>query len=152
MTVSPRAMTLSKFALTTTAAAVTFIGMAATAHADPPVEIFQSPSGNVRCEITVNHKGVPYADCTVRDAAYATAADQCEIPGPVNPQFSIAQGDTADMSCVVNVAEPAWPTLDFGQTRSVATITCGSEPAGVTCTDTGTGRFFRISPEFYDLG
>ena len=43
-------------------------------------------------------------------------------------------------------------TLDFGQTRSVGTITCDSEESGVTCTDTATYHFFRVSPESYDLG
>ncbi|WP_156764930.1 hypothetical protein [Mycobacterium sp. 1081908.1] len=46
----------------------------------------------------------------------------------------------------------AWPALGFGQTRSLGTITCNSEPAGVTCTDAGTGHFFRVSRESYQLG
>ena len=31
-------------------------------------------------------------------------------------------------------------------------ITCDSEPSGVTCTDTSTGHFFRVSGESYQLG
>jgi hypothetical protein len=43
-------------------------------------------------------------------------------------------------------------TLDYGQTRSVGTITCSSEPSGVACTDSSTGHFFRVSQESYDVG
>jgi hypothetical protein len=44
------------------------------------------------------------------------------------------------------------PTLDYGQTHRVGSITCASEPSGVTCTDTSTGHFFRVSRESYQLG
>ena len=46
----------------------------------------------------------------------------------------------------------AFAPLAYGQTHTVDTITCGSEPPGVTCTDTGTGHFFRVSDESYQLG
>jgi len=31
-------------------------------------------------------------------------------------------------------------------------MTCDSEPSGMTCTDSSTGHFFRISRESYQLG
>ncbi len=43
-------------------------------------------------------------------------------------------------------------TLDYGQSMSYGVITCDSESAGVTCTDTGTGHFVRISRENFELG
>jgi hypothetical protein len=43
-------------------------------------------------------------------------------------------------------------TLDYGQTKSVGVMTCASEPSGVTCTDTSTGHFFRVSRDSYELG
>ncbi len=42
-------------------------------------------------------------------------------------------------------------TLQYGDTRSVASITCESKPNGITCTDSSTGLYFRISGESYDL-
>jgi hypothetical protein len=36
--------------------------------------------------------------------------------------------------------------------QSVGVITCDSEPAGMTCTDSSTGHFFRVSRESYQLG
>jgi hypothetical protein len=44
------------------------------------------------------------------------------------------------------------PTLEYGQTRSAGTITCDSEPSGMTCTDSTAGHFFRVSGESYQLG
>jgi len=44
------------------------------------------------------------------------------------------------------------PILDYGQTRSVGTLSCDSEPSGVTCTDSSTGHFFRVSSDSLQLG
>jgi hypothetical protein len=35
---------------------------------------------------------------------------------------------------------------------SIGAITCDSEPSGVTCTNSSTGHFFRVSRESYELG
>jgi hypothetical protein len=146
-------MTFTEVACTAAAIVATGIGLAATAHAEPDYQQFTSPSGNVKCEMTISYKGDPYANCVVRQAAYAAPAGTSDFPGAVNPQFSLGQGDTPKVSCVVaSDDKPAEFTLDFGQTRSVGTITCDSEETGVTCTDTATYHFFRISPESHDLG
>jgi hypothetical protein len=50
------------------------------------------------------------------------------------------------------IVDPPPPTLDYGQTRSVGTITCDVELSGVTCADSSTGHFFRLSRESYELG
>ncbi len=111
-------------ALTVGAAASTILASAATAHADPEYLLFTDPTGNVKCEMTINYKGNPYANCVVRHAAYPVLADKCDFPGPVNPQIGMGQGDTPDYSCVVaSDNTPGEFTLDFGQTRSVGTIT-----------------------------
>ena len=139
-------------ALTVGAAASTILASAATAHADPEYLLFTDPTGNVKCEMTINYKGNPYANCVVRHAAYPVLADKCDFPGPVNPQIGMGQGDTPDYSCVVaSDNTPGEFTLDFGQTRSVGTITCESKEFGVTCTDAGTGHYFRASTGSYDL-
>jgi hypothetical protein len=44
------------------------------------------------------------------------------------------------------------PTLEFGHTQSAGPITCDSEPTGMTCTDTSSGHFFRVSRESDELG
>ena len=43
-------------------------------------------------------------------------------------------------------------TLAYGKTASAGTLTCDSETTGMTCTDSSTGHFFRVSWESYQLG
>ena len=145
-------MALKKFGITAAAITAAGIGLAATAHADPEYLQFTSPPGNVKCEMTISYKGDPYANCVVRHAAYAVPADSCDFTGSADPQLGLTQGDTPTLSCVVGSGDsPGEFTLDFGQTRSVGTITCDSEEFGVTCTDAGTGHYFRASTGSYDL-
>jgi hypothetical protein len=42
--------------------------------------------------------------------------------------------------------------LGYGQTRSLGSITCDSEPADMTCTDSSTGHFFRVSQQSFQIG
>jgi hypothetical protein len=142
---------ITKFALITTAAAA--ISLSAIAHADPPYYEFQSPSGNIHCGVAIGNKGIANAVCTIQQASYA--GQLCQVPGLNIPQFQVAQvGRPADMEGCTE-ASGGWatlPTLDYGQTRSAGAITCGSEPAGVTCTDTSTGHHFFVSADSYQLG
>jgi hypothetical protein len=134
------------------ATVVAAIAVSPIAQADPDYEMFQSPSGSIRCHMTVNYKGTRYANCTVEDATYAVPPDQCQLPGTVHlPQFVLAQGNAPDLSCVSGSVNPP-TTLDYGQTRSVGAITCSSEPSGVTCSDSSTGHFFQVSRDSYQLG
>jgi hypothetical protein len=151
-TTARRKTTINKLALTAAATAAAAIALSATSHADPDYQPFQSPSGNIHCEMTVNYKGTPYANCTVQHATYA--GQLCQEPGLVIPQFGIDPGIPAHMpGCVgTNGGWAVLPTLDYGDTRSVGPIVCDSEPAGVTCTDTSTGHFFRVSQDSYQLG
>lgn len=54
-----------------------------------------------------------------------------------------------DASCTAR--DPSLPILAYGDSRSVASLTRTSAPAGITCTDTSTGHYFRISRESYEL-
>ena len=145
-------MAIMKLGLIVTATAAASTALPAIAHADPDYQLFQSPSGNIHCELTVNYKGTPYANCTIQQANYA--GQVCQAPGLVIPQFGITQGSPADMpGCVgTNGGWPVWPTLPYGQTRSVATITCDSEAAGVAWSDNSTGHHFFVSTDSYQLG
>jgi hypothetical protein len=44
------------------------------------------------------------------------------------------------------------PVLNYRQTHSLGVITCDSETSGVTCTNSNSGHFFRLSRESYDVG
>jgi len=143
-------------ALIATAGAAATLGLAAPAYADS-YYYFQSPSGNIACEMIGADDGTASAVCKLKDhtwAAPTAAGGDCEYAG--------------DNLKLVQDHEPClgvWPsqifllqdngglqTLSYGQSHTVGTITCGTAPSGVTCTDTGTGHFFRVSTDSYDLG
>jgi len=142
---------IAKLALTATATAAATVALAATAHAGVPPS-FQTPSGNILCWIADDA-----ATCRIIDYTYVAApADACSSPGFANG-FWLDEGKPAELRCS---PEPpgtysglrAHTTLDYGQTRSVGVMTCASEASSVTCTDTSTGHFFRVSRDSYQLG
>jgi hypothetical protein len=147
-------------------AAVGALPLAAVANAcggggDAPASYdFVSPSGNIACTIYGDGSG---ANCEIRDHTWVAPAT---IQGPFGRAcnfnfgglaFYVSQGKPGNLGCYEGVGEFKYPepdrqTLDYGQTYSRGAITCGSEPSSVTCTDTVTGHFFRISRESYELG
>lgn len=139
---------MMKLALIAATAVSSTIGLAATAHADD-TSAFQSPSGNVGCRMSTG--GVL---CEIKDYTWF-------IPRP--PDYNL--GGKGNRFVLDRGREPVageWhsdhefpdgsPTLDYGQTRTLGSITCDSELSGVTCTDSSTGHFFRVSRESYQLG
>ena len=68
-------------------------------------------------------------------------------------RVSLKPGSAPEVHCHGDtIFDPGMPTLDYGRKRSAGPITCESQPAGVTCTDSGTGHFFRMSRETLELG
>ncbi|WP_156687384.1 DUF6636 domain-containing protein [Mycobacterium sp. Marseille-P9652] len=126
---------------------VVAIAMPATAFADD--RSFQSPSGNIACQL-----GADGVACDVSDYTYQVP------PGPPCSQhiawgnrFTLQKGQAAAMACHGDTLRvPGEQTLNYGQTLSAGTITCSSDASGVTCTDGSTGHYFRVSRESYTLG
>jgi hypothetical protein len=155
-----RPIKITKLALIAAATVAATIALPATAsaHADGPVDPqFQSPSGNIRCSLAWALDGAAY--CEIRDHTWVTPVSS--ITGkPCDSDFGgldfvVQPGKAAYVTCYTGAGsfeEPDVPTLGYGQTRSVDTIACDSEPTGMTCTDSSTGHFFRVSREFYQLG
>jgi hypothetical protein len=145
-------MKIGMIAAVAIAAAATSLPLAAIARADVHYE-FQSPSGNIGCDLYAGSDGTGIAHCEIRDQTWVIAAP---VPNcgsnPGGWQFSLDQGKGPGLgySCAAGtLSQPGLATLDYGQTRSAGAITCDSEPAGMTCTDTGNGDYFRLSPESY---
>jgi hypothetical protein len=123
------------------------VALPATAFADE--RPFQSPSGNIVCML-----GADGVACDVSDHTYQVP------PGPPCSQhlswgdrFSLQPGQTAQMECHGDTLRaPGEQTLGYGQTISARTLTCASDQAGVKCTDSGSGHYFRVSRDSYNLG
>jgi len=103
----------------------------AVAHADDS-GAFLSPSGNIVCGMGQGPDDMGAADSEVGEHLWVAPATCYE--GASSFTF------------------PGLPTLAYGHSRSFGTITCDSERNGVTCTDSSTGHFFRVSRESYLLG
>jgi hypothetical protein len=67
-------------------------------------------------------------------------------------RFHLTQGGGAGFNCYGQEFPIAEQTLGYGQTRTLGTITCDSEYTGMTCTDSSTGHYFRVSRDSYELG
>ena len=156
--------TIIKAALWITTAA-TALPLAAVAHADYTSYTFLSPSGNIGCEMEDDSGGTIFAVCKTRNAAWAASPSQnCPqgaVPGATGEPGSDLQLSQGKPPCVgFSMNQFFWPpdpladhpTLGYGQTHSIGSVTCDSEPLGVTCTDTSTGHFFRVSSDSYQLG
>jgi hypothetical protein len=157
-------MKITMIAALSIATAATVLPLAATAHADPTSTYhFRSPSGNIGCTMEEERDGSAFAVCKIDDHTWvAPSSGYCKlayVPGSVGEpgtDLQLGQGNapcTGSAMIQIFFSGPyAAPALDYGQTHSVGTITCGSQPSGVTCTDTSTGHFFRVSRESYELG
>lgn len=168
-----KATKITKLALIATAMVVATIALAATANADITESDFQSPSGNIVCRIMVIPpsprvgSGNNIAQCSIHDQTWATPAlDEASCtgahgnvaPDPNNRLYTVnfdANNPKAYLLCqngAFKLTASPPPTLDYGQTQSDGPITCDSEPLGMTCTDTNSGHFFRVSRDSYQLG
>lgn len=136
--------------LTVAAMAVPLMGPScATARADSP--FFQSQSGNIQCNIA-SGDGIAFAACEIRDYTYAPPPRPTPCMGGFGNRISIRQGSAPEMACHTDsLMGQGYPTLPYGQTRSVSPITCDSETSGMTCKDSDSGHYFFLSRENYEM-
>jgi hypothetical protein len=143
---------LTKLTVMAAATIAATIALPATAHAGVP-PAFQTHSGNIMCWMAQKT-----AACRIVDYTYSVQQLPTDCASPGWPSsFWLHAGKPPALEC--NEDPPGTyhglrteTTLDYGQTRSVGVMTCASEPSGVTCTDTSTGHFFRVSSDSYQLG
>ena len=119
---------------------------------------FVAPSGNIACTIYGDGSG---ASCEIQDHTWVAPAST-DGPGGRACNFNfgglqiyVSRGKPAGLGCYEGAGKFNKPTeqvLGYGQKYSRGVSTCVSEPSGVTCTDTVTGHFFRISRDSYELG
>ena len=135
-----------------TATAAATIGLAAPAHAGPDYS-FQSPSGNIACLVFAGDNGAGSAMCEIGNHTYMKPPPAgCPYPG-WGDRVEMDQGSAPGWVCHGDtMIGTALATLPYGQTRAAGPISCDSETSGVTCTDSSTGHFFRLSSESYQLG
>jgi hypothetical protein len=95
-----------------------------------------------------------------QNTARCEAVDHTWVAPPREPvchlnwgdRLFLTQGSPGGFDCYGQELPAPDQTLAYGQTRTLGSITCDSEPTGMTCTDNSTGHYFRISRESYQLG
>ena len=141
-----------------TAIAAATIGFARRSHASPFSVQFQSPSGDISCNL-VNY---PPGD----QHSLAKNFVQCDIanhnwvppqpPPPDQPDatstFLLIRGQAPIVGYSPGTVGDGAPMLDSAQVPYAGAIGCRSEQSAMKCTDTSTGHFFRVSQESYELG
>lgn len=123
------------------------IPLAAIAHADQYYQ-FQSPSGNIDCGMALlNNNG--FAMCEIGDHTWVAPPRPPDCHGGWADRIGINQGGAPALSCHTDTLRGSVePTLNYGDKWSVNSITCDSEPSGMTCTDAGpvTSSTLRAIP------
>ena len=133
------------------------IGLAASSQANPFSEQFQSPSGDISCNLV----NVPPTD----RLGFAKNFVQCDI---VNQSWVPPQPPPrgwAEATSTLVLVRGQFPIVgyspgtlaandpvNYDQPLSAGAITCRPEQSAMKCTDTSTGHFFRVSKESYELG
>jgi hypothetical protein len=146
-------MRITALATLSIATAATAVSLAASAHADPGI-LFQTPSRNIACEGNLANDGKSVVTCEIQHYTWFIPRPADYQLGGLGNRFILSQGSPPVAGeWYSDFGGPeGQPTLDYGHTQSLGSITCDSEPSGVTCTDASTGHFFTVSGDSYHVG
>jgi hypothetical protein len=141
-----------------TATAAATIGLAVTAHAGPFSVEFQSPSGDISCNLVNYPPGDQHSfrknfvQCDIANHSWVPP----QPPPPDRPDatstFLLIRGQMPIVGYSPGTVGDGSPMLDSAQVPHAGAIGCRSVQSAVKCTDTSTGHFFRVSQESYELG
>ena len=114
----------------------------------PGANEFQSPTGNIACHIA--NAG---AACEIQEYDY-TAPSPPAGCAKFGDRLGMDHGGPGWTSChSTSFFGEALPTLPYDAEVTAGPITCRmDEESGVTCRDTVTGHFFRLSRQSYEVG
>jgi hypothetical protein len=140
-----------------TAIAAATIGFAPNSHANPFSAQFQSPSGDISCNL-VNAPpsdrlgfGKNFVQCDIVNHSWAPPQPPPAGRAGATSTFVLMRGQAPIVGYSPGTLAASDP-VSYDQPLSAGAITCSSEQSAVRCTDVSTGHFFRVSPESYELG
>jgi hypothetical protein len=134
------------------------IGFAASSHASPFSEQFQSPSGDISCNLVnappvdQHSLGKNFVQCDVTNHSWVAPQPPPQGRPDATSTFVLTRGQAPIVGYSPGTVGDAGPMLAGAQTPHGGTIACSTDQSAVKCTDTSTGHFFRVSPESYELG
>ncbi|MGB6205885.1 hypothetical protein [Mycobacterium sp.] len=133
------------------------IGTAARAQANPFSAQFESPSGDIACNLvnyppTDTHSVAKnFVQCDVANHSWVHPQPPPHGRTDATTTFLLMRGQAPIVGYSPGtLAAP--DATDYSQAWSGGSITCSTEQSAVKCTDVSTGHFFRVSLESYELG
>jgi hypothetical protein len=133
------------------------IGLAGSSHASPFSAQFQSPSGDISCNLVnappsdQHSLGKNFVQCDIANHSWVPPRPPPQGRADATSTFLLIRGQAPIVAYSPGTLAAPDP-MDYGQARSAGAITCSSEQSAMKCTDVSTGHFFRVSPESYELG
>jgi hypothetical protein len=130
---------------------------AGSAQANPFAMKFQSPSGDISCELVNSPPtdkfgfGKNFAQCDIVNQNWVPPRPPPEGRADATSTVVLMRGKLPIVGYSPGALAAADP-VNYDQPLSAGTITCSSEQSAMRCTDASTGHFFRVSPESYELG
>ena len=128
-----------------------------SAHANPFAEQFQSPSGDISCNL-VNAPpsdklgfGKNFVQCDIVNQSWVPPRPPPEGRADATSTVVLMRGHLPIMGYGPGTLAASDPE-SYDQPVSAGAITCSPEQSAMRCTDASTGHFFRVSRESYELG
>jgi hypothetical protein len=133
------------------------IGLATNSHASPFSDQFQSPSGDISCNLVnsppldTHSLGKNFVQCDIANHSWVAPRPPPQGRADATNTFVLIRGHAPLVAYSPGTLATPDP-MDYGEARSAGAITCSSEQSAMKCTDVSTGHFFRVSQESYELG
>jgi hypothetical protein len=133
------------------------IGSAASSHANPFSAQFQSPSGDISCNLVnfppTDKLGLPknFVQCDIVNQSWVPPRPPPQGRADATATLVLVRGQLPIVGYGPGALAAADPA-NYDQPLSAGAITCSPEQSAMRCTDASTGHFFRVSRESYELG
>jgi hypothetical protein len=133
------------------------IESAGSAHANPFSAQFQSPSGDISCNLvnyppTDTHSlGKNFVQCDIVNQSWVPPRPPPQGRADATAAVVLVRGQLPIVGYSPGTLAASDP-VNYDQPLSAGAITCSPEQSAMRCTDASTGHFFRVSRESYELG
>ena len=133
------------------------IGSAGSAHANPFSGQFQSPSGDISCNLvnappdSTHSFGKNFVQCDIVNQSWVPPRPPPQGRADAISTLVLVRGQLPIVGYSPGTLAAADP-VNYDQPLSAGAITCSPEQSAMRCTDASTGHFFRVSRESYELG
>lgn len=133
------------------------IGLAPSSHANVFAEQFQSPSGDISCNL-VNYPptdprafGKNFVQCDIVNQSWTPPQPPPQGRADATSTLILVRGQFPIVGYSPGALAAADP-VNYDQPLTAGAITCSSEQSTMKCIDASTGHFFKVSRESYELG